>query len=303
MDGARRPDVYILSDSLGETAEQVSRAALAQFPEDAFHVVRLPRVTSRGQLEGVIKGASGERVVFVYTLAEPRLREAMETLIAERGLGAVDVLGPTVGALAGATGSEPNWRPGAIRQTDKEYFDRVEALDFAVQHDDGRNAEHLPAADIVLIGVSRSSKTPLSMYLAFKGYRVANIPLVPDVAPPAELYEVDARRVFGLLIDPDLLVEIRRARLIEIGSAAGHYGEREAIELELEESRALMRRLGCIIVHVGTRAIEETAQEILRHYAEALGVDGEEPVPRRRESVAGASARRPSRRPLRRQGD
>lgn len=273
------PTVYILSDSIGETAEQVAKAALSQFDEDAFHVVRLPRVSSRGQLEGVVRGAVSDDCVFLYTLADTRLRDVMRRVSAEKDVMAIDIMGPVVEALAGAIHLAPAWKAGAVRLTDSEYFERVDALDFAVQHDDGRNTEELDQADIVLIGVSRSSKTPLAMYLAFKGHKVANIPLVPGVEPPPELFDVDRRRIFGLVIDPDTLTEIRRQRVGDLGPYSGRYAERDNVLEEIGDSRALMRRIGCIVIDTGSRAIEETAQEILRHFEAALGEhEGEAPV-------------------------
>ncbi len=298
-----RPIVYILSDSLGETAEQVARAALSQFEEERFHVVRLPRVSSRGQLEGVVKGAVSEQCLFLYTLAVPRLRESMERVARETRVAAVDIMGPVVRALAEIAHERPRWRAGVIRQTDRGYFERVEALDFAVQHDDGRNIELLGDAEIVLVGVSRTSKTPLSMYLAFKGYRVANVPLVPGVEVPPQLYEVDRRRVFGLLIDGELLTEIRRARVHEMGPYAGRYADRESVEAELEDSKSVMRRIGCLVVNSGGRAIEETAQEILMHYENAVGADAPSAVEPAGKGEVGPPARRPRRRVVPREGD
>jgi regulator of PEP synthase PpsR (kinase-PPPase family) len=152
-----------------------------------------------------------------------------------------------------------------MHRTDEEYFDRIEATEFAVSHDDGRNVEDLHAADIVLLGVSRTSKTPLSMYLAFKGYRVANVPLAPGVTPPKQIFELDPRRVFGLVTDPLVLIEVRRERMRELGTYVPRYAEREAVEMELEDARAVMRRVGCIVVRTDNRAVEESAQEILRY--------------------------------------
>jgi len=138
-------------------------------------------------------------------------------------------------------------------------------MEFAVSHDDGRNPEGLINADIVLIGVSRTSKTPLAMYLAFKGWRVANVPLASGLEPPPQLYELDPRRVFGLVTDPDLLVDIRRERMFDLGAWVPGYSEREAVIAELEEARALMRKIGCIVIHTDNRAVEEAAQEIIRY--------------------------------------
>lgn len=275
-----RPTVYILSDSLGDTAEHVSRAALLQFPEGTFHVVRLPRITSRGQLEGVIRGAMCEGCVFFYTLAEPKLRVAMEDIAHDLPIGAVDILGPLVGALANASQSRPAWRVGVGRRPDRGYFERVEALDFAVQHDDGRNTTELDQAEIVLIGVSRTAKTPLAMYLAFKGYRVANVPLVPGVDPPKELLEIEPKRIFGLVTEPELLTEIRQKRAGDLGIHARDYSDLHAVSEELDDSRTLMRRLGIIVVPTGGRAIEETAEQILTYFESAVpGTGGRETRP------------------------
>lgn len=261
-----RPSVYILSDSLGETADAVARAALSQFGEESFRIVRLPRVTSRGQLQGVVSGAADERCVFFYTLASVKLRDEMMGLIQRTGVCAFDVLGPGVDCLASVSQQRPTWAVGELRKTDRDYFDRVEALDFAVKHDDGRNVESMRDAEIVLIGISRTSKTPLCMYLAFKGYRAANIPLVPGVEPPHQLREIDPRRIFGLVMSSDKLVEVRSQRALDMGTYAGNYYDREAIEQELEQARSFMRKLGCIVISTEARAIEETAQEILRYY-------------------------------------
>lgn len=265
-----RPAVYILSDSLGETADAVAKAALAQFDDEMFHVVRLPRIQSRGQLQGVVHGAAHERCVFLYTLADRRLRDAMATMSRELDIAAIDILGPVVTTLEGLSGLKPEWEPGLVRRIDRGYFDRVEALEFAVKHDDGRGVEELDQAEIVLIGVSRSSKTPIAMYLAFKGFKAANVPLVPGVPAPKELFDLDPRRIFGLTTGAELLVEIRGKRFADIGSFAQDYLDREHIEHELDDARTLMRKLGCIVVSTQGRAVEETAQEILEYYGEAF---------------------------------
>ena len=173
-------------------------------------------------------------------------------------------------ALEAVSGLVPEWEAGLVRKIDRGYFDRVEALEFAVKHDDGRGVEELDQAEIVLIGVSRSSKTPIAMYLAFKGFKAANVPLVPGVPPPPELFAIDPRRIFGLTTGADLLVEIRGKRFADIGSFAQDYLDREHIEHELDDARALMRQLHCIVVSTQGRAVEETAQEILQYYSEAF---------------------------------
>jgi regulator of PEP synthase PpsR (kinase-PPPase family) len=242
----------------------VARAVISQFEPDAFRIERLPKVTTPVQLREMVEAHCGAQCIFLYTLVDLSLRAEMERMVAD-GVHGVDLLGPSVSLLSDATGHRPTGEAGAMHRTDEEYFERVGATEFAVLHDDGRNPEEMGLADIVLIGVSRTSKTPLSMYLASKGYRVANLPLAPGVKPPPELFGVDPRRVFGLIAGAKTLVEIRRERMRELGAFVPRYGEREAIEQELEEARALMRRIGCIIIRTDSRAVEETAQEILRY--------------------------------------
>lgn len=256
--------IHVISDSLGETGDLVARAAEAQFEPDQFRIERLPKITSPEQLREVVSSHCGNYCLFFYTLVNRELCAEMERLCAD-GINGVDLLGPAVDMLSRVTGLKPTGEAGAMRRTDQEYFDRIEAMEFAVKHDDGRNAEGLLEADIVLIGVSRSSKTPLSMYLAFKGWRVANVPLAPGITPPPELFELDPRRVFGLVTSSDILAQIRTERMRELGGYVHGYAELEAIESDLEEARTIMRRIGCLVVNTGNRAVEESAQEIIRH--------------------------------------
>ncbi len=265
MEGHEPVRIYILSDSLGETADLVARAAASQFPPETFKVVRFPKVASAGSLEEVVRSVREHRCVLFYTLADARLRDRMHEVVSAVDLPAVDILGSAVSVLYQASGVKPRGEAGAIRRTDRGYFQRIEAWEFAVKHDDGRNIGGLAEAEIVLIGVSRIGKTPLSMYLAFKGYKAANIPLLPEVDPPPQLFEVDRRRVFGLVSDSDLLVSVRNQRLSELGGYAKQYAEPDAVARELDSARAVMRRIGCAIVDTGNRAVEETAQEIIRY--------------------------------------
>lgn len=256
--------VHVVSDALGETGEMVARAAAAQFYPGDFRIERLEKVTTPEQLRRTVEAHCGSGCIFLYTLVDAPLRAEMELLVAE-GVKAVDVVGPAVGLLSEAIGHRPAGEAGAMHRTDEEYFDRIEATEFAVMHDDGRHPEDLPLADVVLLGVSRTSKTPLSMYLAFKGYRVANVPLAPGMEPPSQLFQLDPRRMFGLVTDPKVLIDIRVERMREIGMVVPRYAEREAVETELEEARSLMRRLGCIVIRTDNRAVEESAQEIVRY--------------------------------------
>lgn len=263
---AAEQTILIVSDGIGETAHQVAKAALGQFEHGSFRVLRLPKMTSKKDLAEAVADGCAEGCVFLYTLADPLMRGEMERLVRECGASAVDILGPVIDTLATSAGTTPLGVAGAMRKIDRSYFERIGAMEFAVNHDDGRGAETLDEADMVLIGVSRTSKTPLSMYLASRGFKVANIPLVPGVEPPEQLFDIKSRRVFGLVIDSSLLTEIRARRIGELGAYTKRYAEPEMVERELEWARSVMRRIGCIVIKTTGRAIEETAQEILRYY-------------------------------------
>ncbi len=181
----------------------------------------------------------------------------------------VDIMTGAISAIAELSGMEPTSRAGTLRVADENYFKRIEAVEFTIEHDDGRNTQDLTKADIVLLGVSRSSKTPLSIYLSQQGYKVANVPLDPSTAPPAEIYDVDRTRLFGLMTTADVLVDIRQKRLGRAITVASSYADPEYVYEDLEKARALMRKLGCIIIHTEKRAVEETAQEIIRYYERA----------------------------------
>lgn len=260
-----RPTIFALSDSLGETAEYVARAAASQFDGgQGFTVKRLTKVSSPSQVREAVKQASDLGAAVFYTLVEPRLRTAMREALAETDVRAVDIIGPAVDALAGITSDVPHMEPGAQRRVSRSYFRKIEALEFAVAHDDGRQPEGLQTAELILIGVSRTSKTPLSVYLAYKGFKVANIPLIEGVDPPAQLFEPLKGRIVGLTGDAEVLAEIRAERMSALGAGALKYADPAAIEDELTYARKLMRKLGCPVVNTTRRAIEETADEVLK---------------------------------------
>ena len=271
--GGATPTILVVSDSLGETAADVALAAAAQFERGTVHIERLPKVSSVDQVRHWIDERGGEaaNLLVFHTIANRALREGLGAELVARGIPALDLLGPALDAIERLTGEAPSGTAGVIRRTDERYFRRIEAMEFFVAHDDGRNPEDLTKADIVLIGVSRTSKTPLSMYLSFHGYKVANIPLAKGVVPPAELFDVEPFRIFGLISTPEVLSTVRNERLgsIEARRVAGSYADPLYIQEELDEARALMRRLGCIVIHTNGRAVEETSQVILGYFQKA----------------------------------
>jgi len=258
------PVIYVISDALGETAEFVSRAAAAQFLGVKTRIRRVPYVRDQAHLEEIMEEALAEQAILVYTLVLKELRDCLEKRAIEKGLRTVDILGPLIGALTSQTGLEPTHIPNIIHRLDEQYFQKVEAIEFAVKYDDGKDSRGVLYADVVLIGVSRTSKTPLSMYLAHKGLKAANIPLVPEVDPPEELYTISPRKVIGLILRPELLNQIRTERLKTLGlGKTSDYANMERIMQELEYARSIMKRIGCPIIDATGKAVEETASIVL----------------------------------------
>lgn len=258
------PVIYALSDSLGETAEMVARATASQFEPDGFEIIRMPYISSVNQIEEVLLSAAKTQSVVCHTLVSSELRAAFTRLAENYHIPTIDIMGPMIQAVQGVTGRTPSLKPGLVHKLDQDYFERVEAVEFAVKYDDGKNPWGLTKAEIVLIGVSRTSKTPLSMYLAHKRVKVANVPMVPEVPPPPELFEVPAHRIVGLIIDPDMLNEIRAERLKTMGLAAdASYANVKRITEELIYAKGVMKQLGCPVIDVSNKAIEETANKIL----------------------------------------
>ncbi|MEN6411354.1 MAG: pyruvate, water dikinase regulatory protein [Veillonellales bacterium] len=266
------PIVYILSDSIGETGEVVVNAAASQFDSGHIDIRRVPYLISARQVEEALLEAKEAGGIVIYTLVRPNLKSFLEKKAQELNLISVDVMGPIIEALKSVSDLPPKYEPGLIRKMDDEYFSKVEAIEFAVKFDDGKEPRGLLRADIVVAGISRASKTPLCMYLAHKGIKAANIPLVPEVTPPPELFQVPAQRVVGLTIKPALLYEIRQERLRAMGlSPHADYANYERILEELDYADTIMRKIGCPIIDVTNKATEETAARVLEYYRE--GVD------------------------------
>jgi [pyruvate, water dikinase]-phosphate phosphotransferase / [pyruvate, water dikinase] kinase len=256
-------ELHVVSDSTGETAARVVDAVGAQFPGQEFEVVRHPRIAAVEDVHLAVQRARGRRAVVLFTLVEPELREVMRSLCKRYRLHYCDLLGHPIEAVARVSGAPATRRPGARTVLDSSYFKRIAAIEFAVRYDDGAGAHQLAEADVVLVGVSRSSKTPLSMYLAYLGYKTANVPIVKDIKPPADLWDVDPARVVGLTIDAERLAAIRGERVRGMGGG-GRYADLAEIYEELEYADAVHRRLGCPVIEVSNLAIEETARRVIR---------------------------------------
>lgn len=259
--------IYVISDSIGETGELIAKGSVRQFESENFQIKRFPYHNSVEQIGPILeRAAKDEKSLIVYTNVQTETRDFIVNRVKELGLHSVDVMGSPMEQIEDILGYPPMREPGLIRRLDDNYFKKVEAIEFAVKYDDGKDPRGAKKADICLVGISRTSKTPLSMYLAHKYYKVANIPLVPEIPVPEEVYEKDPKRVIGLTVQPEKLITIREERLKSLGLVSGaKYANMERIREELEYSKAVMEKLGCFVIDITNRAIEETAEIIHSH--------------------------------------
>ena len=265
-------NVHLVSDSTGETLAGIVRATCAQFDnimpiEHSYFLVRSVR-----QLERVLEEISAAPGIVMFTLSNLEHRAILEEHCAKVGMPCVAVLDPVLDVASRYLGQELNHRVGAARKLNAEYFKRIDALDFAMDHDDGQQVIELSTADVILVGVSRTSKTPTSVYLAHRGVKAANVPLVPNVPLPPELFAKDHPPVIGLTISADRLVHIRKNRLVAMKETrAGDYTEEEAVRREVMDAQRLFEREGWPTIDVSRRSIEETAAQVLNLLAEHRG--------------------------------
>ena len=257
--------IYVVSDSTGETAERVTRATLLQFPDHSVRLKLERRIRDRRGLTAILESAAAQEAMVVFTLVRPELRDHFNQQAARLGVRHVDVIGSLISQIGHYLEADPVNIPTGEMPLSKEYFRRVEAIEFAVKSDDGKEPRNLHRADLVLVGVSRTSKTPLSTYLAGRGLKVANVPLVLGVEPPSELHELPGYRIVGLTVDIDQLMDIRRQRLQQLGMPPdANYGHRDHVKAELEYAHAIFRdKPEWMVVDVTNCAIEETATIIL----------------------------------------
>lgn len=271
-------EIHLVSDSTGDTASRVARAVQAQFSASPVSIVRHPRVTTVQGLQDVIgRLTAGSRSAVFFTLIDTALRERATELCERSGIPSCDLLGAPLEALQVASGVTAEMVPGRPVALEIDYFQRVAAMEFAVKHDDGLSGEGLADADIVIIGVSRTGKTPLSMYLGYLGYKTANTPLVPGVEPPKELFRIDRAKIVGLTIDAERLQRIRGRRLRAMGGRTrNNYADLGKILEELDECQQVFRRLGCPVIDVSNLAVEESALRVINLCEEraALGAEG-----------------------------
>jgi len=245
----------------------VVRAAASQFNGGRVEIRRISYVNDPEEIPEIVAEISRYKSIIAYTLVLPELKAALVREAEKYNIITVDIMTPMLDALTRLEGSPPKLEPGLVRKTDQEYFNKVEAIEFAVKYDDGKDPRGILRADLVVIGVSRTSKTPLCMYLAHKRIKAANVPLVPEVAPPEEIFSLPPHRLIGLTIRPTLLNEIRQERLKSLGlTSNADYASMDRILKELEYAEGIMKKAGCSVIDVTNKAVEETASKVLEIY-------------------------------------
>jgi regulator of PEP synthase PpsR (kinase-PPPase family) len=256
--------IFVLSDGTGETADQMIKAALVQYVREGLKIVRYKNIRNESQVASIFEEAHVSQALVVYTVVSEQLRTFIRQLSSESGIPAVDLLGPLLEILATFLVKDPDSQPGLFHQVNEYYFKRIEAIEFTVKHDDGRYADNLEAADIILVGLSRTSKTPLSVYLSYKGWKVANVPVVRGIPLPEKLFETDQRKIVGLIIDANNLVQIRRERLIKMGEdPTGAYASFEHVSEEIDFCKSIYKKnKRWPVFDVTGKALEETATEV-----------------------------------------
>lgn len=261
--------LHLVSDATGETLIAVSRAVAALFQSAASIEHVYPLIRSKAQLDRAIAEISSAPGIVLYTLVDADLSAALQKACEEMGSPCLSVLQPVLGLFQSYLGATSTSRPGAQHMLNAEYFKRIDALNFTMMHDDGQQPENLEQADVLLLGVSRTSKTPTSIYLANRGIKTANIPLVPNVPLPASIHELKKPLVVGLVASPERIVQIRQNRLLTLNAdQETPYVDRMSVAEEIAQSRKLFAANGWPIIDVTRRSIEETAAAIMDLYKE-----------------------------------
>lgn len=256
--------IFVISDSAGETASKLAAASMAQYPTVDFSLFRRTFAKEEDKLRKALEDAKRENAMVLHTIVNDRLVKIANDFFDEHDLYHFDILTPPVAEIERLTGVAPTREPGALHHLNENYFKRIEAMEFAVKYDDGKDPRGFLEADVLLLGVSRTSKTPLSLFLANKNLKVANLPLIPEAHLPKQLWEMNPKKIVGLTNDPDILNGIRKERMKTYGLPANtSYSDIEKIRKELAFANDLYEKLGCEVINVASLSIEETASMIL----------------------------------------
>lgn len=264
--------VYIVSDAIGQSAVNIARSALSQFPELEYEVKDYTFISDYDEIDEIVLELKNEKecAIIFHTFSNPDLAKYLDKEADGHCNKSYDILTPIVQLIGNITDIEPNMKSGVMnRRLDANYFSRIEALEFAVNHDDGKEPIGYSEADIVILGISRTSKTPLSIFLANNNFKVANLPLLPESELPDEIWEIDPKRIIGLTNDVTVLSEIRKQRMISYGlDPESIYSNTERIQTEIDYANKLYDNLDCKVINVATKSIEETAGIIINHLSE-----------------------------------
>ncbi len=264
-DGPKKfSSIFVVSGGAGASGAQVARTVLAQFPEVHIPIAVVPYVQHPEQVREVVEHAAADQGTIVHTLVDARLRHALIEEARNRNVAAVDLMGPFLSRIAHITGQAPLGQPGLYREIHQAYFERIEAIEFTVAHDDGKKPEDLAQAEIILVGPSRVGKTPLSIYLSVLGWRVANVPLLKDIPPPNELFKAQRERIVGLIVEPSQLVAHRELRQRRLGTGRkSDYADALQLHAEIEQATTFYKRNAIRSIDVTDKPIEESAEEVI----------------------------------------
>ncbi len=257
--------IFIISDGTGKTAEGALKSAIAQFHTDNVELIINSKITDVSYIEKIIEKAKSLNGFVVHTIVSEKLRNKILELGRLNEVVTIDLMGPLLAQLAERLSTTPSEVPGLFRKLNKSYFQRIEAMEFAFRHDDGQRIEELDNAEIILVGVSRTFKTPLSIYFAFKGWMVANVPIIEGIAPPEILFKVKDKKIFGLHSNARALTMLRSVRDKHLGGGTGNYADRGYVQNELDFALSVFKKLkDCRIINVTNKPIEEISSEILK---------------------------------------
>jgi regulator of PEP synthase PpsR (kinase-PPPase family) len=257
--------VFALSDATGELAHSMSVAAVRQFESHKAAIIRVPRINDKSLIAEYVVRAKACHGVIIFTFVSQEMRQELLAQAKQNNVVAIDVLGPVLDALSNYFHELPSAEPGLQYRLTQNYFKRTEAVEFTVKHDDGLGLDTIDQADILLLGISRTSKTPLSSYLAYHGYRCINVPIVKGIPLPKVVYGIDPKKIVGLTISPSKLAVLRATRLLKLGRQESEpYANIDFIKDEMDYAMKIFRDLGAIrMIDVTNKAIEETASDII----------------------------------------
>ena len=263
---AKELKIIVLSDGTGETAAQITKAAMVQFSDKDIYFTRYKNIRTKAQVEAIFEDAAVHHDMVVYTIVSPELRDYIATKAIEKQVPVIDLLGPLLNSMAAFFHLPPRSLPGLFHQVNDRYFKRIEAMEYTIAHDDGRDLTELDKADIIILGISRTSKTPLSMYLSHQGWKVCNVPIIKGFELPAELTACEQRKIVCLTISPDTLATIRKVRLERLGQEdGGEYASMDKVIDEIDYADQLFRKnKRWPVFNVTGKALEETASEIIK---------------------------------------